>query len=105
MIAEKRISDIIWEVEMDMEQSMTTASNLAFSFSQPHSPDEEASSTGLPSAEKTKSGKAQSAVTKEETMVECLEVMRTPAPSPLPQKQALQLKTLKSLYDWTADGE
>ena len=38
MIAEKRISDIIWEVEMDMEQSMTTASNLAFSFSQPQHP-------------------------------------------------------------------
>ena len=54
-------------------------------------PDEESSSTSLPSAvkvRKTKSGKTQSAATKEEIMVECLKVMRTPAPSIQPSPSA-----------------
>ena len=38
MIAEKRISDIIWELQMDMEQSMTSGSDLSLTFSQPHYP-------------------------------------------------------------------
>lgn len=38
MIAEKRISDIIWELQMDMEQSMTSGSDLSLTLSQPHYP-------------------------------------------------------------------
>ena len=38
MIAEKRISDIIWELQMEMEQSTTSSSELSLTFSQPHYP-------------------------------------------------------------------
>ena len=48
VIAEKRISDIIWELLMDMEQSMTSGSDLSLAFSQPHYPVASSSQLGNP---------------------------------------------------------
>lgn len=48
MIAEKKISDIIWGLQMDMEQSMTSGSDLSLTFSQPHYPMASSSQLGNP---------------------------------------------------------
>lgn len=48
MIAEKRISDIIWELQMDMEQSMTSGSDLSLTLSHPHYPVASSSQFGNP---------------------------------------------------------
>ena len=48
LITEKRISDIIWELQMDMEQSRTSGSDLSLTFSQPHYPVASSSQLGNP---------------------------------------------------------
>ena len=52
MIAEKRISDIIWELQIDMEQqSVTSVADLSLTFSQPHYPVASSSQHGNPAVD------------------------------------------------------